>query len=188
MSDVTTDTSSDTPTDSPIGAPIEPAEPVDDVQGLLEREGDIAADYLEGLLDLLDLDGDIDLDVEGDRAQVAVVPDPAEPHALDLLVGGDGSVLDALQELTRLAVTQATGERSRLMLDIAGFRARRREELAALARDTAERVRSGAAPIALDPMTPFERKVVHDTVAELGLRSESEGEGAGRYVVVHPAE
>jgi spoIIIJ-associated protein len=174
MSDVTTEPS------------LEPTTEPDD-GGALEREGDIAADYLEGLLDLLDLDGDIDLDVEGDRAHVDVVADPAEPDALDLLVGADGAVLEALQELTRLAVAQATGERSRLMLDIAGFRARRREELAVLAREAVDQVRAAGTPMPLRPMSPFERKVVHDTVAELGLRSESEGEGPGRHVVVHPA-
>jgi spoIIIJ-associated protein len=148
----------------------------------LETEGEIAADYLEGLLDIADLDGDIDMDVERDRAVVSIVG--AE---LDDLVGRDGEVLEALQELTRLAVLRQTGERSRLMLDISGFRARRREELARLARETAEVVRSSGDPIRLEPMTPFERKVVHDAVAAAGLRSESEGEEPQRRVVVLPA-
>jgi spoIIIJ-associated protein len=154
----------------------------------LEREADIAADYIEGFLDVLDLAGDIDMDVEGVRPTVSVVPDPAEPHALDALVGEDGGVLEALQELTRLAVSQGTGERSRLMLDIAGHRQRRREELAALARDAVAQVRSSGTELRLDPMTPFERKVVHDTVAAEGLVSSSEGEEPERRVVVRVAE
>ncbi|HEX6579100.1 MAG TPA: R3H domain-containing nucleic acid-binding protein [Jiangellaceae bacterium] len=147
----------------------------------LEREGDVAADYLEVLLDIADFDGDIDMDVEGDRAMVSVVG--AE---LDELVGADGEVLEALQELTRLAVIRETGERSRLMLDIGGFRARKRADLTALAMQRVEEARSTGDPVALSPMTPFERKVVHDAVAAAGLRSESEGEEPERYVVVLP--
>ena len=152
----------------------------------LEQEGDIAADYLEGLLDIADLDGDIDMDVEGDRALVSIVSD-GNDRALQRLVGQDGEVLEALQELTRLAVHRETGERSRLMLDIAGFRARKREELAALGAEAAEQVRSTGEQVKLRPMTPFERKVVHDAVAAAGLRSESEGEEPQRCVVVLPA-
>ena len=150
---------------------------------LLEREGDIAADYLEALLDIADLDGDIDIDVEGSRAAVSIVG-----ADLSKLVGEDGATLEALQELTRLAVTRETGARSRLMLDIGGHRARRREELAALAQRTAQEVRSSGEPARLAPMTPFERKVVHDAVAEVeGVVSESEGEEPARRVVVRPA-
>lgn len=148
----------------------------------LENEGDIAADYLEELLDIADLDGDIDLDVEGDRALVAVVG-----GGLDHLVGADGEVLEALQELTRLAVYRETGERSRLMLDIAGHRARRRSDLIALTEKVVEEVRSSGQAVKLEPMSPFERKVVHDTVAAKGLTSESEGEEPERRVVVQPA-
>ncbi len=150
----------------------------------LEREADIAADYVEVLLDLLDVAGDIDMDVEGSRATVSVVPDPDEPTSLDMLVGAEGRVLDALQELTRLAVGQATGERSRLMLDVAGFRQQRREQLAAQAREAVAQVRASGESLTLAPMTPFERKVVHDTVAAEGLTSESEGEEPHRRVVV----
>ncbi|MBI1377940.1 MAG: single-stranded DNA-binding protein [Frankiales bacterium] len=149
--------------------------------GHLEQEGDIAADYLEGLLDIADLDGDIDMDVEGDRALVSIVGGDVE-H----LVGDRGEVLDALQELTRLAVTRETGERSRLMLDIAGHRAARREALAALGAEAAARATSTGEPVRLEPMTPFERKVVHDAVAAAGLTSESEGVEPRRYVVVLP--
>lgn len=148
----------------------------------LEREGDIAADFLEGLLDIADFDGDIDMDVDGDRAAVSIVGGD-----LGDLVGRDGEVLDALQELTRLAVYRETGERSRLMLDVAGFRAARKVALVKLANEAAERVKSDGEPVSLDPMTPFERKVVHDAIAAAGLGSESEGAEPKRFVVVLPA-
>ena len=148
----------------------------------LEREGDIAADFLEGLLDIADFDGDIDMDVDGDRAAVSIVGGD-----LGDLVGRDGEVLDALQELTRLAVYRETGERSRLMLDVAGFRAARKVALVKLANEAAERVKSDGEPVSLDPMTPFERKVVHDAIAAAGLGSESEGAEPKRFVVVIPA-
>jgi spoIIIJ-associated protein len=149
---------------------------------LLEQEGEIAADYLEGLLDIADLDGDIDMDVEGDRAAVSIVG-----ADLKQLVGKGGAVLDAVQELTRLAVLRATGERSRLMLDIGGFRAARRTELTELGAKSAEQAKETGEPVRLAPMTPFERKVVHDAVAAAGLRSESDGEEPNRRVVVYPS-
>jgi spoIIIJ-associated protein len=148
---------------------------------LLEQEGDIAADYLEELLDIADLDGDLDMDVEGDRASVSIVG--AE---LNQLVGRNGEVLEALQELTRLAVYRETGQRSRLMLDIGGHRATKRTRLEKLAAETVDRVKESGEPVSLDPMTPFERKVVHDAVAAAGLTSESEGQEPHRYVVVLP--
>ena len=148
----------------------------------LEQEGEIAADYLEELLDIADLDGDLDIDVDGDRAAVSVVG--AE---LSQLVGERGEVLEALQELTRLAVYRETGERSRLMLDVSGFRARKREELERLAAESVATVKESGEPLALAPMSPFERKVVHDAVAAAGLMSESEGVEPRRRVVVLPA-
>ena len=148
----------------------------------LEAEGDIAADYLEGLLDILDRDGDLDMDVDNGRARVSIVGGD-----LDDLVGADGEVLEALQELTRLAVTRETGGRSRLMLDIAGFRDQARASLVALAEEVAERVKAGGEPEKLEPMNAFERKIVHDRIGELGLRSESEGEEPRRRIVVYPA-
>ena len=151
----------------------------------LEQEGEIAADYLEGLLDIADLDGDIDMDVEADRAAVSIIGD-GSGRDLQKLVGRDGEVLEALQELTRLAVHRETGDRSRLMLDIAGFRARKREELAELGTKAAQEAKSSGEPVKLRPMTPFERKVVHDAVKAAGLRSESEGEEPQRCVVVLP--
>jgi len=149
---------------------------------LLEQEGDIAADYLEELLDIADLDGDIDMDVEGDRAAVSIVGGD-----LGRLVGRNGEVLEALQELTRLAVLRETGERSRLMLDIGGHRAARRAELETIAQDAVTQAKDTGEPVTLDPMTPFERKVVHDVVAAAGLVSDSEGVEPKRYVVVRPA-
>ncbi|AXK36588.1 MULTISPECIES: R3H domain-containing nucleic acid-binding protein [Streptomyces] len=156
-----------------------------DTLSRLEQEGEIAADYLEGLLDIADLDGDIDMDVEADRAAVSIISD-GSGRDLQKLVGREGEVLEALQELTRLAVHRETGERSRLMLDVAGFRARKREELTELGTKAAEEAKGNGEPVKLRPMTPFERKVVHDAVAEAGLRSESEGEEPERCVVVLP--
>jgi spoIIIJ-associated protein len=153
----------------------------DDLEARLVAEGEIAGDYLEELLDLLDFDGDIDLDVEGSRAVVSV--DGSDD--LNKLVGRGGEVLDALQELTRLAVHQKTGVRSRLMLDIASWRRRRREELAALGDKVARRVLNTGEREELSPMTPFERKIVHDAVAAVpGVHSESEGAEPSRRVVV----
>jgi spoIIIJ-associated protein len=149
---------------------------------LLVREGDVAGDYLERLLDILDVDGDIDLDVEGDRASVAIVG-----GRLNDLIGPDGATLEALQELTRLAVAQSTGVRSRLMLDVGGFRAKRRADLSSLAGETATRVAQSRQPERLSAMNPFERKVVHDVIAGVdGVHSESEGEEPNRRVVVLP--
>jgi spoIIIJ-associated protein len=176
------------PDEDGADAAVEPADVTDDgadgeaTDDLLVREGDVAGDYLERLLDILDVDGDIDLDVEGDRASVAIVGGDLKD-----LVGSDGSVLEALQELTRLAVAQSTGVRSRLMLDISGFRARRRSDLTSLAAETARRVAGSGQPERLSAMNPFERKVVHDVIAGVaGVRSESEGEEPNRRVVVLP--
>lgn len=152
----------------------------------LVREGDVAADYLERLLDVADLDGDIDVDIEGDRAAVAIV-DSDEGRVPRRLVGRDGEVLEALQELTRLAVLAQTGERSRLMLDVAGHRAARRASLVTQAEEAVAQVRQTGQPLPLAPMSPFERKVVHDAVAAAGLGTESEGVEPHRHVVVLPA-
>jgi spoIIIJ-associated protein len=147
----------------------------------LELEGEIAADYVEGLLDVADLDGDIDMDVEGDRALVSVVG-----ATLDELVGSRGEVLEALQELTRLAVHRQTGSRTRIMIDVGGYRLRRRTELAETGREAADEVKRTGVPKKLWAMNPFERKIVHDAVAAAGLQSESEGEEPDRRVVVLP--
>ncbi len=153
----------------------------------LEREGEVAADFLETLLDIADLDGDIDLDVDGDRAVVSIV-DSEEGRVPRRLVGPDGKVLDALQELTRLAVQSETGERSRLMLDIAGFRAERRAGLVEQARVAIAECKETGQAVEMTPMTAFERKVVHDEVLAAGLVSESSGVEPRRYVVVLPAQ
>ncbi|SDP26970.1 spoIIIJ-associated protein [Klenkia soli] len=204
VTDAASDTSPDTDTDTdtvlpdadPVDADavVEPAvvvetddededEDDEEADDLLVQEGDVAGDYLERLLDILDVDGDIDLDVEGDRASVAVVG-----GELRTLIGPDGATLEALQELTRLAVAQSTGTRSRLMLDIGGFRAKRRSDLTELAGQAASRVAASGTSERLAPMNPFERKVVHDVIsAAEGVRSESEGEEPNRRVVVLPA-
>ncbi|PWJ26988.1 spoIIIJ-associated protein [Branchiibius hedensis] len=151
----------------------------------LERDGEIAADYLETLLDIADLDGDIEVDVDGDRAAISIV-DSDDGRAPRSLVGPRGKVLEALQELTRLAVQAETGDRSRLMLDIAGHRSTRRTQLESLAHEACEQVRSSGQPQRLEPMSAFERKVVHDAVLKEGLGSESEGAEPNRRVVVLP--
>lgn len=148
----------------------------------LEEEGDVAADYLEALLDIIDADGDIDIDVEGERALVSVIE--VNKGELGHLVGDDGEVLSALQELTRLAVARETGQRSRLMVDIAGFRAAQRVKLQEDAKAAIAEAQRTAAPVSMRAMNPFERKVVHDVVAEAGLVSESEGEEPERRVVI----
>jgi spoIIIJ-associated protein len=175
VADVDIDRDDDTDDDSD-----QDVDPREGGSALLIQEGDVAADYLERLLDIVDYDGDIDLDVENDRAIVAIIG-----NGLQSLVGTRGETLDALQELTRLAVAQKTGTRSRLMLDISGHRQARRNELSALAADTATRVLESGESARLAPMNPFERKVVHDAVAGItGVRSESEGEEPNRRVVV----
>lgn len=163
-----------------------PADAVDSKSGradagsLLLQEGDIAADYLERLLDIIDYDGDIDLDVENDRAIVAIVGD-----GLQALVGPQGQTLDALQELTRLAVQQRTGIRSRLMLDVSGYRQSRRDALSVLATRVAQDVLESGESVRMDSMNPFERKIVHDTISAItGVHSESDGEEPNRRVVV----
>ncbi|WP_434056268.1 protein jag [Georgenia wangjunii] len=154
----------------------------------LEEEGEIAADYLEELLDIADLDGDIDIAIDHGRAAVEIVAEETEGRWLRKLVGKDGEVLDALQELTRLAVQTRTGERSRLMLDIAGHRQQRKAELTVVAEKAVAEVRRSGESVALDPMNPFERKVVHDVVAAAGLASDSKGVEPDRHVVVLPSD
>ena len=153
-----------------------------EIQKILDTEGDVAADYLEELLEIADLDGDIDIFTEGDRAHVSIVTDS------DVLVGRDGEVLSALQELARLAVMTETGKRSRLMLDVAGFREKRRAELQGLATEAIVEVTETGEPARLRAMNAFERKVVHDVVAAAGLVSESEGQEPNRYVVIRKAD
>ncbi|GAB3493824.1 Jag family protein [Flexivirga sp.] len=185
MTDVTTDdapAADDAATESSAAAPAVSTKAVD-----LDREGEVAADFLETLLDIADLDGDIDVDVDGDRASVSIV-DSEDGRVPRRLVGQNGKVLDALQELTRLAVQAETGNRSRLMLDVAGFRADRRAELVKIAQDAVTSVKGDGQRVALDPMSAFERKVVHDAVLAEGLRSESEGAEPRRFVVVLPSD
>jgi spoIIIJ-associated protein len=180
------DSPADQPTTQPTTEPTtqptaQPDTPATRAQRL-EHEGEIAADYLEELLEIADLDGDLDMDVEGDRATVSIVG-----ADLPQLVGDRGEVLEALQELTRLAVYRETGERSRLMLDVSGHRAARRVALEQRAANVVAQVKESGQPVSLEAMSPFERKVVHDAVAAAGLASESEGVEPRRYVVVLPA-
>jgi spoIIIJ-associated protein len=149
----------------------------------LEEEGDVAADYLEELLDIADIDGDIDIEVRNGRTYISIAAE-GESESLDSLVGQDGEVLEALQELARLSVLSATENRSRLVLDINGYRKDRAGELQQVAEDAVAKVKETGATVALEPMSAYERKIVHDAVAELGFVSESEGEGAGRHIVV----
>ncbi|CAH0195575.1 MULTISPECIES: protein jag [unclassified Arthrobacter] len=149
----------------------------------LEEEGDVAADYLEELLDIADIDGDIDIEVRNGRTYISIVAEE-ESAGLESLVGRDGEVLEALQELTRLAVLSATENRSRLVLDINGYRAERAGDLQKIAEDAVAAVKDSGEAVALAPMSAYERKIVHDAVADLGLVSESEGEGADRHIVV----
>jgi spoIIIJ-associated protein len=150
----------------------------------LFRQSEIAADYVEGLLDILDYDGDIDELVSAGRPMVEVVGGRLQP-----LVGQRGATLEALQELTRLAIFRATGSPSRLLLDIGGYRASRRKELAAVARNAVEKVKEHGDPVRLDPMSAFERKCVHDVVNAIsGVQSESEGVEPNRRIVVRVAD
>lgn len=173
----------ETPTDEPSA---DAAPEASDLTRDLEHEGEIAADFLETLLDIADLDGDIDVDIDGDRPALSIL-DSEDGRVPRRMVGQDGSVLEALQELTRLAVHAETGERSRLMLDVAGHRAQRRADLVASAGAVIADVKDSGEQRSLDPMSAFERKVVHDTVLAAGLRSESEGAEPNRYVVVLPS-
>lgn len=167
--------------EAPVADPDGQRSRKDEREEELVAEGDIAADYLEELLDIVDMDGDIDTYTEGDRAHVSVVTED------ETLVGRDGEVLEALQELSRLAVMTETGHRSRLMLDIAGHREKHRKELQLLAQDAINEVNETGEPVRLSSMNPFERKIVHDAVAAAGLFSESEGTEPQRRVVVQPA-
>lgn len=184
MSDSTTTDTLDTHDSRPAAD-----EQVSETVKRLEEEGEIGADYLEELLDIADLGGDIDIDVDHGRASVAIVAsEEGDERELADLVGRGGEVLEAVQELTRLAVQARTGQRSRLMLDINGYRAARRVELAKVAQAAVEKVQATGESVALEPMNPFERKVCHDVVAAAGLYSESEGAEPHRHVVVMPAD
>ncbi len=154
------------------------------VESELFAQSEVAADYVEGLLDILDFDGDIDEVVQGGRPVVEVVG-----ASLQALVGQRGATLEALQELTRLAIFRQTGSPSRLLLDVGGYRDSRRKELISIAKNAVERVKQHGEPVRLEPMNAFERKCVHDVVnAASGVESDSEGVEPQRRVVVHPAE
>jgi spoIIIJ-associated protein len=152
--------------------------------GRLEEEGDVAADYLEELLDIADIDGDIDIEVRNGRTYISIVSEEDDNDALEGLIGRDGEVLEALQELARLAVLTATDNRSRLVLDVSDYRKERSVELHRIAEEAVAKAKESGEDVALEPMSAYERKIVHDAVADLGLISESEGEGDSRHIVV----
>lgn len=152
-----------------------------ETEAQLLAEGDLVADYFEELLDIADLDGDIENSVQDGRAFVVIDTES------ERLVGKDGEVLEALQELARLVVMTETGNRSRLMVDVAGYRDRRRAELLALAKDAIAEVSETGEPVRMQPFNAYERKIIHDEVAAAGLLSESEGEPPSRRVVVKKA-
>ena len=154
----------------------------------LEEEGEIAADYLEELLDVADIDGDIDIEVRGGRTYISIVSDDSENKELESLIGRDGEVLESLQELTRLAVLTSTGNRSRLVLDILGYRKEREGELREIAEKAISKAQSTSEPVHGAPMSAYERTLVHDVIADAGLFSESEGEGSKRHIVVSVEE
>lgn len=177
MSDVTETDIAETVTEDAETATIEADAPT---TSQLEEEGEIAADYIEELLDIADLDGDIEIDTRGGRAYVSVTS--ASPSDLRVLAKPD--TVNALQELTRIAVQTKTGGFSRLILDVGGSREARVAELTVLVEKAIERIEGGAASAALPPMSSYERKLVHDVVAERGFVSESEGEGRDRHTVI----
>ncbi len=165
----------------------ETVEPVDEEaasSSMIEDEGDVAADYLEELLDIADIDGDIDIEVRNGRTYISIVSEDSDAQGLSSLVGREGEVLEALQELARLSVLTSTESRSRLVLDIDGFRDKRGKELRDIAENAVNEVKANGGQVALEPMSAYERKIVHDVVADLGMVSESEGEGSGRHIVV----
>lgn len=168
--------------DHSVPAETDPTD--DDALDPLVEEGEVAADYLEELLDLADLDGDIDIEVRNGRTYLSVLTEDESSEDLNILVGSNGEVLDSLQELVRLAVLATTEHRSRLVLDIAGHREQRADKLRDMAMKAVDEARSTGEGVHLDPLSPYERKIVHDVVAEAGLHSESEGEGANRHIVV----
>jgi len=149
----------------------------------LEDEGEIAADYLEELLDIFDLDGDIDIDVRENRAYIGITAEGSN----NLRTIADPKTVDALQELTRIAVQVKTGRFSRLVLDVSGSREARVAELAALVERQVAKAKETGKPVHLQPMSSYERKIVHDFVEQAGLSSESEGEGKERHIVIQTA-
>ena len=149
----------------------------------LNEEADIAADDLEGLLDIVDYEGDIEMGVRNNRPTVQIVAD--DDTDIKHLIGRNGEVVDALQQLTRLAVQQKTGERSHLIVDVDGYLKRKRQRLHDIALDAIDEVRETGEPVDLKPMNSFERKIVHDVVREEGMKSRSHGEEPHRYVTVY---
>lgn len=166
--------------DAPVTASAEVTDASTSVTEL-EEEGDIAADYVEELLDICDLDGDIDIDVRDGRAYISVASQDAQSNISTL---GTVEAVAALQELTRLAVQAKTGRFSRLILDVQNSRERRAAQLSRVVDEALGRINAGVARVPLEPMSSYERKVIHDLAAERGLDSESEGQGRDRHIVL----
>ena len=164
-------------------AETETAEDSKDSIKALEEGGDIAADYLEELLDIYDLDGDIEIDVRQGRAYLEV----SASGDSNLKLISDPETVEALQELTRLAVQVKTNSFSRLILDVGGSRQARVNDLTRIVNKLVAKVKDTGEAIPMKPMSSYERKIVHDLVSEAGLTSESEGEGKERHIVIKPA-
>ncbi|MFA5786044.1 MAG: RNA-binding cell elongation regulator Jag/EloR [Actinomycetota bacterium] len=178
--------------EEPLEDELEPAEPLagEADEALepaaveaLDAEADLAEDFVIGLLDALDIDGEVDVDVRGDTVNIDIVG-----PSMGLLIGRRGATLEALQDLVRMAVQRQTGRRTRLVVDAEGYRVRRQSMLVEQAHKAASRVKASGAPERLDPMSAYERKIVHDALASTsGVVTVSEGEEPYRRVVIQKA-
>ena len=173
----------ETVVDETTAAAPEATESAESSAKALEEEGDIAADYLEELLDIFDLDGDIDIDVRQGRAYLEVTANGDS----NLSLISDPETVEALQELTRLAVQVKTTNFSRLILDVGGSRQARVDELTRIVNKLIAKVKDTGEAVPMKPMSSYEHKIVHDVISEAGLVSESEGEGRERHIVIRPA-
>ena len=151
----------------------------------LDEQADVAADFLEGLLEVMDIDADVETNLEHGRMYVEIWAPEGDQDEMGMFIGHHGAVLDAMQELTRIVVSQATGQRCRITVDIEDYQKRKRSRLVSQARDVAKRVQRTGESEAFEAMNAYERKIVHDAVADMGgVESSSEGEDPDRYVVV----
>jgi spoIIIJ-associated protein len=154
----------------------------------LEEQGEVAAEFLEGLLARMGLTADVEPTFEDGTMYVDVLGEGPDDEDMGLLIGRHGQTLEALQELTRVAVGQRTGLRARIVVDVEDYKRRQRSRLEAKAREVAKRVSRSGREEELEPMSPFDRKLVHDAVATIGgVTSASRGEEPDRRVVIRPA-
>ena len=156
----------------------------DQTHARLHKEAEGAADYLEGLLDIANLDGDIEMSVRNERPVVKIVAD--DSSSIERLIGKNGEVVDSLQILTRLAVQAHMGERSHVIVDVDGYLMRKRHSLQQLALEAVTKARELGQTVDLPAMNSFERKIIHDAVRDEGLQSRSQGIEPKRYVTVFP--